>query len=644
MSAQAPLPKPHHSWSKAKRIDAAIKGVLDFGATQTESAKFYGVNRQYLNKKVQEHRQRRDDKVEAARLAVEQDRVPMVREKRRIPETLNDFVDTYFTNWVCPDCQVHHEVPWFHEEISEAIRNPDNRRILVNVPPYHSKTTVMTVWDTVMDIAEDPNLRTAVVSKTQKFGEAVLFSIKTILTDPSLYDYSRRNLIEDYGPFIPEGMSTWNAQEIYVTGRTGAEKDPTVLALGVGSQIYGRRFDKIKFDDIATLENMRNPERAAQIIEWIDKEALSRIGKRGMAIWAGTRVAPGDIYYTLGKRPGYVVIRYPALFDDEAEDVLWPDHFPYSQVLIHRSEMKPADFQLIYQNVDIPGLGASFTQEMIDLSKDTSRVAGHWQRGWRLVAGLDPAGANKASGYTAFACIAIDLDTGKRFLVDSYAERQMRAPAIRDKIFEWTSAYPIYEWRVEANGLQSQIVQYNEEIVRWLAQRGVRVVPHQTQGNKWDPQFGVESLAPLLANGMFSIPWGNAPSAQRFQPLLEEMVAFPMGVLSDRLMALWFAELGVRDQFRRAHLPLFNSRMRVPERIKRRRRILDFESREVRPVPLHEQHPGAALTIGQAGFRRRVVGTPVEHGPLPEWEPEPEEQPMNIDPRIWSPDGSRAGR
>src|SRR5690606_35035808 len=132
-----------------------------------------------------------------------------------------------------------------------------------------------------------------------------------------------------------------------------------------------------------------------------NKEALSRIGKRGQAIWAGTRVAAGDIYSVLMRRPGYEVIRYPALISDDDRLVLWPEHFPYEQVLIHRSEMSPADFQLVYQNVDVPGLNASFTEEMLEQAKDRSRELGHWDQGWRLIAGLDPAGANKGSGFTA---------------------------------------------------------------------------------------------------------------------------------------------------------------------------------------------------------------------------------------------------
>lgn len=633
------MDKHYETWSKNRRIEAAIDKVINSEWTQVEAAKKYGVSRQNLNLRVKKARVALAEKVLKAREdeAKRLNRISTLSiENRRVPNNIKDFVQTYFTEWQCPDCGKHHEVPDFHMEISDAIRDPENRRVMINIPPYHSKSTVVSVWDTVLDIARNPNLRTILVSKSGPFARTFLFAIKEILTNPELYYGSARNLIDDYGPFKPEGQSIWSASEIYVAGRQSGEKDPTVLAMGAGEQIYGRRADKIKFDDIATLDNMKNPDRVMSMLEWIDKEALSRIGQAGIAIWVGTRVSAGDIYSVLGLRPGYKVIKYPALTDDATRSVLWPEHFPYEQVLIHRSEMRPADFQLVYQNVDVPGLGASFTPDMVEQSKDKSRVIGQYDTSWRLVAGLDPAGGSKGSGFTAFTLLGVDLDTGKRYVVDQVAIKSMKAPQIKDQIFDWTERYPIFEWRVESNGLQSQLVQYNAEVIQHLAKLGVRVVPHHTHTNKWDPQFGVESMATPMSADMFSIPWGNAPSAAAMQPFCEELVAFPMGMTTDRVMSTWFADLGLRDLLRRAHLPLFSSRMKVPNRIKRRRSIIDFNSQTGRRVSMMDQRPGH-LTVGGFGYRRSTVGRPMEHNQVEEYDSEEEELPFNVDPNVWRP-------
>ena len=159
---------------------------------------------------------------------------------------------------------MHHETPGFHLDVCAAITEP-NPRVLINMPPYHSKSTLVTVWHTVYDVCRDPNLRTLIVSKSLPFARTFMHSISEMLQNHELYG-DGPNPIVDWGPFKADGQSKWSSEQIYVSGRTTAEKDPTVAALGVGQQIYGRRADVIKFDDVATLDNQRNPDRVAQML------------------------------------------------------------------------------------------------------------------------------------------------------------------------------------------------------------------------------------------------------------------------------------------------------------------------------------------------------------------------------------------
>ena len=628
------LPK-YKNMPKAKRFEEGVRLHLAEGYSQGEAAKAVGVSRQQLNLHCQKARKAQEERVAAAKERMASGGGALgLNERRRVPP-FEEFERMYFGHLECPDCGVRHDMPGFHKEIVDALES-DARRILVNIPPYHAKSTLVTVKHTVYDIVRNPNVRTIVVSKSEPMANRFVSAVANILTNPDLYIGANHDLIADWGPFRKtegRGDQKWSAGSFFVAGRVSAEKDPTVLALGVGQQIYGARADKIKFDDIATLENSRNPERIAALLEWIDKEALSRIGKSGKAIWVGTRVSAGDIYSILGNRNGYRVVRYPCIVDDSSELTLWPEHFPYEQALIHRSEMKPADFQLIYQNVDVPGLGASFTPEMIDACKDQQRVVGHFEPHWRLIAGLDPAGGNKDSGFTAMTLVGVDPGTGMRYVIDQTAVKSMKAPEMKAQILEWSDRYPLSEWRVEVNGVQSQLVQYDRELVAKLAQRGVRVVPHTTHRNKWDPQFGVESMAPLFEAQLVSIPWGNAPSARVMQPLLEELVGFPMAVTQDRVMSLWFTHIGAKEFMERQTMPLFDRRMRVPKRIARNRRVVDFDRREVRNVPLRTQQPGRVSAM--RGYRRNVFASPGDA--VREFEFDPGTPvPVNVDPAIWA--------
>ncbi|HYF46829.1 MAG TPA: hypothetical protein VD926_11505, partial [Acidimicrobiales bacterium] len=216
--------------------------------------------------------------------------------------------------------------------------------------------------------------------------------------------------------------------------------------------------------------------------------------------------------------------------------------------------------------------------------------------------------------------VGIDLQTGRRYLIDQVAVKSMKSWQMKETMLDWSNRYPIFEWRVESNGVQSQLVQYNRELVAELANRGIRVTPHFTFGNKWDPTFGVETMAPLFHADLVSIPWAGTQAHAAFQPFIEQLIQFPMGAVSDRVMSWWFAELGCRQYLERGHLPMFSDR-RVPKRVAARRRIVDFNAREVRGVSLADQRVGA-MTVGQQRYGRRVIGRAIPHHEAIELPPE----------------------
>ncbi|MEM9605888.1 MAG: hypothetical protein AAGA99_00605 [Actinomycetota bacterium] len=595
----------YRGWSKRKRYERALKGIIDEGWTVKQAADDLGLDQSHLAKKAAEAR--RDHAEEIAEARVEEGRRPdpLIREERRVGEFW-EWERNYFSHILCPDCGVRHEAPDFHRHMIDEVENPDNLRVLVNTPPYHSKSTLLTVKHTLYEICRNPNLRTAIVSSSQGLARDFLGQIGEFLMDPDIYTGAPRNMIEDWGPFKVDG-STWNREAITV-GRETTEKDATVSAWGIFQRIYGRRFDRIKFDDIADVENMRSPDQVIRMLNNMDKMFLSRIGKTGKALWAGTRISGGDVYKAIGSRPGYVVIRYSAIQDEETESVLWGEHFPWRQVMIHRSELTPADFQLIYQNVDAGGIGMSFTEEMIDSAKDHTRTRGQWDPSWRLIAGLDPAGGGKDSGFTAFILVGVDMRTGVRYLIDIANHQAFKAPQLKQLMLDWSDRYRIDEWRVESNGVQSQLVLYNDEITRPLAARGVKVTPHYTHTNKADPVFGVDAMAPLFTQGLVNIPWGDEPTRRAFEPLTDQLLSWGYGAVTDCVMAWWFSELGVKDLLNRQAMPLFDRNMRVPRRIRRKRMVVDFGEGRVRGIPMAEQRGGHLDQSGQM-----TVGRPMDH-------------------------------
>jgi hypothetical protein len=151
-----------------------------------------------------------------------------------------------------------------------------SNRVLINVPPEHAKSTVITINYVTYRLAVDPNVRIIIVSKTQGMARKFLSAIKTRLSHP--------NWTKLQVAFGPQGgykadSNTWSADMIYLgTGRDSGEKDPTVQALGFGSQIYGARADLIILDDVVMNANAHEWEKQ---IEWLQKEVITRLGRHG---------------------------------------------------------------------------------------------------------------------------------------------------------------------------------------------------------------------------------------------------------------------------------------------------------------------------------------------------------------------------
>jgi len=590
-------------------MEAAVKLVLEsengpahLKISQSEAARQCGVTRPKLNQKIQEYKRKLADQQQRAKEANKPPNIA-IDERARFP-TLEEFDDLYFSDIRCTDCMdengegIHHELAGFHREIMREVTDPESRRTLINIPPFHAKSLTATIKSTVYEIARNPNSQTLVICAGKGLAIRFLHSVKKFLEDDHQYRNTPRNLIEDYGPFRNEAeRSGWGAESIYVVGRQSAEKDPTVEAKGAGTHIYGTRFTRVLFDDIADFGNQKNPEQVDEMYNWIQQEPMTRIGgKSGKAIFVGTRIRPSDIYSKLQGLPGYKVIRYPCILDEVTEKTLWPEHFGWEQAMQQRAVMGPAEWELVFQNTEALGINASFTEDMVKAAHDPTRSIGHTEPEWALVAGLDPAGAGAQAGFTALVLVGVDLKSGRRYLVDLVNIRSLKAPQLRDQIFAWADQYPrLRELRVEVNGLQGQLTQYNEEMQLHLTNKGIRIVPHITHGhNKWDADFGVESMAPLYYNHMVSVPWQDLVSRNKFGELDRQLLEFHPGMTSpnDLVMALWFAELGCREIFQRETMPMFSPRLKVPNRLRRKRGVIDFSERSLRRPTASEERGG----------------------------------------------------
>lgn len=465
----------------------------------------------------------------------------------------------------------------------------DPQMLLFNVPPGFAKSTTLTVNYVVWRICKDPNIRVVIVSATQRLARQFLGAIKTRLSHDRYGELQRK--------WGPEGgfratAEQWTQTEIYLGGKSDGEKDPTVQAIGMGSQIYGTRADLIVVDDAVLLDNAHRWEDQ---IDWLTQEVVTRLpsevaegfswegnAPESKLIVVGTRVAPVDIYQKLREefrneddQSVFTYFSMPAVLEyaDAAEE--WVSLWPYTtndagdqvakwtgrQLKKRRDMVRPATWALVYQQLDV-SVDSIFSPDGIKDAVQGFRKPGvllpgtsWWQRqqgmqGLYVVCGLDPA----TSGHTAMVCLGVDRRERRIWLLDAYNRKGILPREMRRVIEDWTVRYGVNEWRIETNGYQRSIVQ-DDDLRAFLHSRGVILKPHWTGGqNKADPAFGVASMSTLFekdAQGKTTLLLpNNNGSFPAIAELTEQLIAWQPDAKNqktDLVMALWFAVIRARE-------------------------------------------------------------------------------------------------
>jgi hypothetical protein len=459
-----------------------------------------------------------------------------------------------------------------------------SNRVLINVPPEHAKSTVITTNYVVYKIVTNPNARVIIVSKTQGMARKFLGAIKTRLSHPA---YMKLQVAFGPNGGYKADSTQWSADMIYLgTGRDSGEKDPTVQALGMGSQIYGARADLIIIDDAVMGSNAHEWEKQ---LEWIQKEVITRLGRHGKLIIVGTRVAPIDLYKMLrdpqqwsgGKTP-FTYFAMPAVlqFDEKPENwkTLWPKttlqeneidepdenglypKWDGPSLFTRRSEVAPSVWAMVYQQEDVqsdsifaPAAIAGCVNGMRKRGPLKPGAPGHPDRAGSTytVIGFDPA----VSGRSAFVAVTLNRDDSTIYVLDCVNMADPTPQKENALIREWVEKYHPQEFRVEINAHQKYYAM-DTDLRNYLATYGCQLNSHFTGKNKWDTSFGVASMASLFGtihdgryqdNGLIELP--SNEGSEGLKSLVQQLITWKPETKNptDCVMALWFAIIRIRE-------------------------------------------------------------------------------------------------
>ena len=463
-------------------------------------------------------------------------------------------------------------------------RGSRSKRLLLNVPPEHGKSTVVTVNYCVYRICMNPNMKIIIVSKTQERAKEYLYSIKQRLSNDR---YAKLQAV--YGPSggWKEDSDMWRSDRIYLS-RDSSEKDPTVQALGIGGQITGSRADLIILDDVVTTTNAHEWSKH---LNWIQKDVVTRLGDTGTLLVVGTRIAPNDLYRELrnpdhwvGGQTPFTYLSMPAVleFNDNPEKwvTLWAkSHIPWEgaedavpdenglypkwdgpALFRRRSEVNASSWALVYQQQDVQE-DSIFAPACVQGSINGMRKRGPLKPGvpghpkeegpMYTIMGLDPA----MSGRTGAVMYSVNRQTGKRYVLDVVNMSDPTPQKIQQLIEDWVTLYMPQELRIEINAHQKAYALDND-LRTYLANRGVRFSSQFTGKNKWDTSFGVAAMSQLfgtLRNSVFQkdnhIELPSQEGSEGIKSLIQQLITWKPDTRgpTDCVMALWFCEIRARE-------------------------------------------------------------------------------------------------
>ncbi len=422
----------------------------------------------------------------------------------------------------------------------------ENPMGILIAPVEHAKTQQISVGRVLWRLGQDTSRTIAIIQGTDKMAEKTLGQIRSqIERNPRLREVFPRLRRS------PNRGDPWTQSQLTVDRDTLA-KDPSIQARGVFGDVVGSRLTDIVLDDVLTFDNTRTAEQRKKLIEWFDTTVQTRLLPGGVIWVIGTPWHPEDLLHELGKRPGFASKRFSAVLNPDDPPSrwvpIWPQQWDLDRLQNRRDNTPESTFIRKYlcrvrldgssrfrkiwlDRMCAAGMGRAFCAEQPRVHRYGAPLP--------CFTGVDLAiGDKEENAQTCIFTIALMPD-GRRLVVDIESGR-WQAPEILDRLY---SAYRRYqsEIHVESNAAQKFLVQ--------IARGQIPVTAHHTGGNKWDAQFGVESLAVEMRNGEWIMPSGVAGESvpEEGKAFISECLHFnPDEHTGDRLMAAWIAREALR--------------------------------------------------------------------------------------------------
>ena len=389
----------------------------------------------------------------------------------------------------------------------EDIANGKTRRLIINMPPRHTKSEFGSYMLPAWFLGRDPSKKIIQCSNTAEL--AVGFGRKV------------RNLVgsEQYAKIFPNVTLRSDSK---AAGRWSTNSNGEYFAIGVGGTVTGKGADLLIIDDPHSEQEAAiaatNPEVYDKVYEWYSSGPRQRLQPGGSIIVIMTRWSKKDLTGRILKsaleKDGdeWDIIEFPAILP--SGKALWPQFWDIKELEVLREELPLPKWQAQYQQQPT--------------SEEGALVKRDWWKVWEqdsppqctyLIQSWDTAFTkNERSDYSACTTWGVfylneDELQPNVILLDAFKAR-LEFPELKEKAFnmykEWMPDSFIVEGK--ASGLP---------LIGELRRMGIPVSEFTpTRGN--DKIARLNSVTDLFASGKV---W--APPRRWADEVIEEMASFP---------------------------------------------------------------------------------------------------------------------
>ena len=425
---------------------------------------------------------------------------------KKIDYSINNFL--YFVKQMWPEfiAGAHHKII---ADKLEGIATGELKRLIVNMPPRHTKSEFASYLFPAWMIGRKPKMK--IIQATHTTELAVSFGRKV------------KNLLErdDYKEIFPDANLSADSK---ASGRWDTKAGGMYYAVGVGSNLAGRGGDLIVIDDPHSEQTAMSNSGFEDAWEWYTGGPRQRLQPGGAIVLVQTRWSQkdmtGQLIKSMAKDPladQWEVIELPAIMPSGS--ACWPEYWSLPDLESVKASIPPSKWNAQYQQNPT--------------GEDNAIIPRSWWKRWKkknvpdlkyVIQSYDTAFTKReTSDYSAITTWGVfspeEGGPPGLILLDSKKGRwdfpELKGIALEEYEY-WDPDTVIVE--AKASGLP---------LTHELRNTGIPVVNFTpSKGN--DKVSRVHSVSPLFEAGMV---W--APEETFADEMIEEVAAFPNGEYDD---------------------------------------------------------------------------------------------------------------